>query len=347
MSREKTAEIDFRDVVIVGAGPAGLAASLTTAHRGLKTLIVEAKDHTGGQPSFLYSEKRIIDIPGFPDGITGADLSERVYRQALNADVEFSFNEELIQIDDTDRKEKKERLFCVVTDKSEYHCRKVIIAVGLLHYPRKLPILDALKTDQIYYKIPKLSDYSGKRVTIVGGGDSAMDAAVMVLERNGNVDLIIREDVPPGKVDTLSRIKESGGNVHTSSEIISAKYSDNSFELGMGKNVIQSDLVIVQAGFLSAKDTFKKLNIRLKDDGSIAVDSYFETSREGIFAAGDVHGDIELITVAWAEGIQSAIYAFKEISSPYWLNERRLKDQKMALIGEKIIAAASGSMRSQ
>ena len=110
-------------------------------------------------------------------------------------------------------------------------------------------------------------------------------------------------------------------------------FSDNS--------KVQCDQVIVQIGFLSAKDTFKKLKITLKDDGSIAVDSYFETSRVGIFAVGDVHGDIELITVAWAEGIQAAIYAFKEISSPYWLNERRLKDQRITLLEDKITKAAT------
>jgi hypothetical protein len=65
-----------------------------------------------------------------------------------------------------------------------------------------------------------------------------------------------------------------------------------------------------------------------------------ETSREGIFAVGDVHGDVKLIAVAWAEGIQAAIHAFKEITSPYWLNEKRLRDNKIALIGEKITRAA-------
>lgn len=336
-------QVDFWDLVIIGAGPAGLASSLTTAHRGLKTLVIEAKDHTGGQPSFLYSEKRIIDIPGFPDGITGAELSDRVYRQALNAGVEFRFNEELVQIDDTDKSVKGDSLFCVISNKSKYYCRKVIIAVGLLHYPRQLPVLDALGAEQVFYKVPKIKDYSGKRVAIVGGGDSALDAAVMVLERNGELDLIIKEEIPLGKADTLSRIKECGGRIHTTVEIKNAEFSDNIIKLDLGNQVIQSDLVIVQIGFISAKDTFKKLNILLKDDGSIAVDSYFETSRSGIFAAGDVHGDIELITVAWAEGIQAAIYAFKEISSPYWLNERRLKDRKMTLIGEKFIAAAEAS----
>ena len=81
--------------------------------------------------------------------------------------------------------------------------------------------------------------------------------------------------------------------------------------------------------------------IRLNEDGSIAIDPYFETSRRGIFAVGDVHGDIKLVTVAWAEGIQAAIYAFKEITSPYWLNEKRLHDYKLVMIGEKMTDAAS------
>jgi len=335
----------YWDVVIIGAGPAGLAAALTTAHRGLTTLIIEAKDFAGGQPLFLYSKKRIIDIPGFPDGITGADLSERIYRQAKNANVIFQYSEELVRIDNTNIIEKDDSLFNVITSKSQYYCRKVIIAVGLLHYPRKLPLLDTLKTNHLYYKMPEINDYSGKNVAIIGGGDSALDAAVMVLERNGSVDLIVKEDVPPGKADSLNRIKENGAKVHTSSEFKSAEFKNNKFKLDLGEKIITANLVIAQIGFLSAKTIFKNLNVRLKEDGSIAVDSYFETSREGIFAAGDVHGDIALITVAWAEGIQAAIYAFKEISSPYWLNERRLKDQKMTLIGEKIIAAASSKIK--
>src|SRR5688572_1040780 len=96
-------QLRYWDVVIVGAGPAGLAAGLTTAHRALTTLVIEAKDRPGGQPQFLYADKRIVDIPGFPDGITGDELSKRTYRQAVNALVQFRFNEELVTIDDTDQ----------------------------------------------------------------------------------------------------------------------------------------------------------------------------------------------------------------------------------------------------
>lgn len=338
--------LDYWDVVIVGAGPGGLAASLTTAHRGLTTLVLEAKDKPGGQPEFLYADKRIVDIPGFPDGITGHELSERTYRQAVDALVQFRFNEELVTIEETERVEQESELKKVVTSNGEYFCRKVIIAFGLLHYPRKLPVLDALGSKKVHYKIPKIGDYEGHRVVVVGGGDSALDAAVMVLQRHGDVDVVVREETPVGKADSAGRIRELGGRIHGSTEVAGASFAgdDLAITLTSGEEIHCTN-VVVQIGFLSAKETFEKLDVRLNDDGSIAIDPYFETSRPGIFAVGDVHGDIKLIAVAWAEGIQAAIHAFKEITSPYWLNEKRLRDHKITLIGEKIAHAAGRGRR--
>jgi thioredoxin reductase (NADPH) len=329
------------DVVIIGAGPAGLAAGLTTAHRALTTLIVEAKARPGGQPQFLYADKRIVDIPGFPDGITGEELSERTYRQAVNALVQFRFNEELLTIEDTEEVEAGEPLKRVLTGRNSYLCRKVIIACGLLHYPRRLGVLDQLDSKNVYYKVPKIGDYEEQTVAVVGGGDSALDAALMVLGRHGSVDLIVREADPVGKPDTLARIRDAGGRIHTSTEVRAAAFGGEHLLLTLTSGeTVECSTVIVQIGFLSAKDTFERLGVKLNEDGSIAIDPYFESSRRGVFAVGDVHGDIKLITVAWAEGIQAAIHAFKEITSPYWLNEKRLRDNKIALIGEKISAAA-------
>jgi thioredoxin reductase len=334
-------QLAYWDVVIIGAGPAGLAAGLTTVHRALTTLIIEAKDRPGGQPQFLYADKRIVDIPGFPDGITGDELSERTYRQAVSALVQFRFNEELVAIEETETIEAEDRLKRVVTSKATYLCRKVIVACGLLHYPRRLAILDQLNSKNIHYKFPAIREYEGKRVAVVGGGDSALDAALMVLGRGGAVDLIVREAVPIGKPDTLARVQDSGGAIHTSTEIRTAAFTGDEIQLTLtdGQHC-DCSLVIVQIGFLSAKDTFERLGVKLNEDGSMSIDPYFETSRRGIFAVGDVHGDIKLIAVAWAEGIQAAIHAFKEITSPYWLNEKRLRDNKIALIGEKIAQAA-------
>jgi thioredoxin reductase len=329
------------DVVIIGAGPAGLAASLTTAHRGLTTLVIEAKDRAGGQPQFLYPDKKIVDIPGFPDGISGEELSSRTYRQAVDALVQFRFNDELIAIEDTDEVAKDEPLKRVIAKSGEYLCRKVIIACGLLHFPRRLPVVDALDSKSVFYKVPKIGDYDGRHVVVVGGGDSAFDAAVMAVDRKAQVDVLVREDVPLAKSDTVQRVIASGGRVQTGVEVTAAEYQGGSMALTLtsGEQLV-ADYIIVQIGFLSAKETFQRLDVRLNEDGSIAIDPYFETSRRGLFAVGDVHGDIKLVTVAWAEGIQAAIYAFKEITSPYWLNEKRLRDQKIAMIGDKITQAA-------
>jgi thioredoxin reductase (NADPH) len=305
-------------------------------------LVIEAKDRPGGQPQFLYADKRIVDIPGFPDGITGEELSQRTFRQAMDALVQFRFNEELVTVDDTEQTVNDDRLKQVVTSRGSYLCRKVIIACGLLHYPRKLAVLDQLQSKNVHYKTPKVGDYEGNRVAVVGGGDSALDAALMVLARGGEVFLIVREAEPIGKPDSVMRLREGGGQIFKSTEISTARFAGDQIELELTTGQqLACALAIVQIGFLSAKETFDRLALVLNDDGSIAVDPYFETSRQGLFAVGDVHGDIKLIAVAWAEGIQAAIHAFKEITSPYWLNEKRLKDHKIALIGEKIARAAS------
>jgi len=343
---ELNEDIDFQDlpywdVVIVGAGPAGLAASLTTAHRGLTTLIVEARDHAGGQPWFLYPHKRIVDVPGFPDGITGEELSDRVYRQARSARVQFRFDEELVSIEDTDQMEQDDALKRVVTSRGEYFCRKVILAFGLLHHPRRLPVLDTLESPNVHYKIPRIGDYDGGEVAIVGGGDSAVDAAAMVVERNGRPHLIVRADTPRARADMVDRVTSGGAVLHARAEIAAAGFESDRILLSLtnGERIL-CDAVVVQIGYLSARETFERLLVRMNDDGSVAIDPYYETSRRGIFAVGDVHGDIKLIAVAWAEGIQAAIYAFREITSPYWLSERRLHDLKMTLISEKIHEAA-------
>jgi len=350
MSDFKVTELDenldfsslaYWDVVIIGAGPAGLAASLTTAHRGLTTLVLEAKDRAGGQPQFLYPDKKIVDIPGFPDGITGEELSARTYRQAVDALVQFRFNDELVAIEDTDQVVKDDPLKRVVAKSGEYLCRKVIIACGLLHFPRRLAVVDALDSKSVFYKVPKIGDYDGRQVVVVGGGDSALDAAVMAVDRRAQVDVLVRDAEPIAKADTVGRLIDSGGRVRTGVEIAGAAFEGGAIALTLTDSAkLLADYIIVQIGFLSAKETFQRLDVRLNDDGSLAIDPYFETSRRGIFAVGDVHGDIKLVTVAWAEGIQAAIYAFKEITSPYWLNEKRLRDQKITMIGEKITQAA-------
>src|SRR5258708_34888639 len=112
----------------------------------------------------------------------------------------------MVEIDEDVEGEAEDRLKRVVTNKCSYLCRKVIVACGLLHFPRRLAVLDAINSKNVHYKIPKIGDYEGQRVAVVGGGDSALDAALMVLGRNGLVDVVVREGAPIGKPDTAARI---------------------------------------------------------------------------------------------------------------------------------------------
>jgi ferredoxin/flavodoxin---NADP+ reductase len=330
-------QLPYWDVVIIGAGPAGLAASLTTAHRGLTTLVLEAKDVIGGAPQFFYPDKLIVDVPAFPDGVLGAELSSSLYKQAKNALVQFRLNEELISILDTEQVEHGASLKKVISNQSSYLCRKVILAMGILHTPRKLPVLDALCCSEVTYRLPKKKSFEGKTVAIIGGGDSALDSAVMVQERGGSVVIVVREKTPIGKPSTLKRVLENGAVVIGSSEVKKAKVDNELIEMELSSGEHKKcHQVIISIGFLWAKELLQSLELDLKDDGTVAVDSYFETNRKGIFAVGDMHGDIKLISVAWAEGVQAAIYAFKEITSPYWLSEKRLKDHKLALMEKKL-----------
>ncbi len=142
-----------------------------------------------------------------------------------------------------------------------------------------------------------------------------------------------------GRSDALARVVAAGGVVHTSAEVTGAELNGEQIRVSLSNGqALSVALVIVQIGFLAGKETFQRLGILLKEDGSVAIDPYFETSRPGIFAVGDVHGDIKLIPVAWADGIQAALFAFREITSPHWLNEKRLHDQKMAVLQEKLAA---------
>ena len=117
----------------------------------------------------------------------------------------------------------------------------------------------------------------------------------------GQADVLVRGDAPNGKADSVEDILERGGRIHTHTEVTAARFVGERIELTLNTgSTLLCSLVIVQIGFLSAKDTFQRLDLTLNDDGSIAIDPYFESSRRGIFAVGDVHGDIKLIAVAWA-----------------------------------------------
>ena len=154
------------DVVIIGAGPAGLTAAANTSLRGLRSLVIEKHDFPGGLPVLLYPDKIIRDHPGFPVGILGKELSRMLYMQAKNAGAEIKCSEEALKID-----RKQDNLIEVRTTQDTYQTRRVILCIGIFDIPKKLDILKDVVSQNIHYTVKNLEVFRDKRLVIIGGGD--------------------------------------------------------------------------------------------------------------------------------------------------------------------------------
>ena len=148
---------------------------------------------------------------------------------------------------------------------------------GCFIIPRRLPVLDALEFEERVLQGPQ--DWRLQRTNkwlSVGGGDSAFDAAVMALERNAEVDVLVREDVPLAKSRYGGTCTSSRAAAYTwAAEVAKAWYEGGEIALGHDSDEpgnSRADYIIVQIGFLSAKETFQRLDLRLNEDSSIAVD---------------------------------------------------------------------------
>lgn len=160
------------DILIIGAGPAGLFTVFEAGLLKMRCHIIDALPQMGGQLSELYPKKPIFDIPGFPSVLAG-ELIDNLYEQIKQFEPGFTFNETAIHL-----LKLEENLFEVITDKGTKHRAKaVIIAGGLGSFePKKPPIENISDFEErgVSYFIKRPEDYTGKHMVIAGGGDSKM-----------------------------------------------------------------------------------------------------------------------------------------------------------------------------
>ncbi|MFA6255362.1 MAG: thioredoxin-disulfide reductase [Patescibacteria group bacterium] len=297
---------DLYDIIIIGAGPAGLTAGLYSSRRTLKTLIL-SKD-LGGQAAITYE---VENYPGV-DLTDGFSLMKRFAESAQKFGAEIKYNEVKKII-------KQEDKFLVKTDNEEFIAKTLVLAFGLMPSDLNVPGEKEFKGHGVSYCATCDGPlYKNKTVAVIGGGNSALDAAEYLAKLAAKVYLIHRRDQFRGekvileklknnqKVEMVlsSEIKEIKGNGVVKSIVI----TDN----GHGQlKELEVDGVFVEVGYSPKTELVKDL-VKLNERGEIITDKDSNTTQPGIFACGDVtDSSYKQIVISAGEGAKAALQAYK------------------------------------
>jgi thioredoxin reductase (NADPH) len=307
------------DVVIVGAGPVGLFAVHQLGINGLKSEVIDNLDKAGGQCIELYPDKPIYDIPGIPI-CTGEELTKSLLKQIEPFKTNFHFNERVQEIS------KENDKWIVKTSKNKtFSSPNIIIAGGVGSFePRKLSLKDSEKHEgkNIFYSVSDKSKFKGKKISIFGGGDSALDWT-LELSKISDVTLIHRRDEFRGASHTLNEIKklEKSGKltIKTKCQLTSIE-GDKNIKSIIIKNdeekkiKIETDYILSFFGLIMKLGPITEWGLNM-DKKTIPVNTEnFETNKKGIFAVGDIctyPGKLKLILSGFHEAALASVECFK------------------------------------
>lgn len=300
-----------KDILIIGAGPAGLFCSFQAGLLGMSNCIVDIMPSLGGQCSALYPEKPIYDIPGFPS-ITGQDLIDRLTTQANQ------FKPLTLLGQSVDHLEKVDGFFIAKTSKNEVIKTKVVVIASgngaFLH--KKLTVENADKYDgkRLLYSVKDPKIFVNKVVAIAGGGDSAADWAINLSKIASKIYLIHRRDnlrCIPTSADKINEISKTGKiekvipyQIGSLSEKDEENMLINLYGLDGDKKTISVNYLLAFYGLTTNLGSILDWGIEIENK-LIKVDpSTMQTSVEGIYAIGDsstYSGKIKLILVGFSE----------------------------------------------
>lgn len=199
---------ELYDITIIGGGPVGLFAAFYANLRQAKVQIIDSLPQLGGQPAILYPEKQILDVPGFPN-LTGEELTNRLLEQLKGFDTPAHLNETVLDI------EKENDVFKITTTKGIHSSKAVIIAMGGGAFkPRPLELDGVDSYENIHYHVSNIQQYAGKKVTILGGGDSAVDWA-LAFEKIAPTTLVHRRDNFRALEHSVQALQESSVSIKT------------------------------------------------------------------------------------------------------------------------------------
>lgn len=296
------------DVVIIGAGPAGLFATYYAGFRGLRVALVDSLPELGGQVTAMYPEKAILDVAGFPN-VKGRDLVDGLVAQALTAEPVQLLGRTAtgLVVDEGTGVE------LTLDDGTLVQARTLIITAGIGKFsPRPLPAADGWIGRGVEFFVPSFDPYAGKDVVIVGGGDSAFDWAHHLEPIARSVTLVHRRDAFRAHQRTVEQVRASSVDIVTQAEVTALRDADGAdrgplaeveITVGGEATVRPAQAVVAALGFVADLGPLQQWGLETHRR-HIVVDTAMRTSLPRVFAAGDIteyDGKVRLIAVGFGE----------------------------------------------
>ena len=314
------AEKDFYHAIIIGAGPAGLTASIYLARDGYDVLVIE-QSTIGGQ---AFITNRLDNFPGFPEGITGGDFADNVKRQAERFGVEILSPQQVKSITPCHEDGSFEGCtFKIIQTESgeEFTCNSVLITTGSNYRQLVVPGTENLLGISIHYCATCDGYfYKNKDIFVIGGGNSAFEESLFLKDKFANhVTIIVRGDEPTASPVLQEKVKEQEGiDIWLSSEVLELT-GENKLDTVKIKHrdtdeikTYQPDGIFVFIGLTPNTKFLKDVDM---DSQGFIITKQQESSARGIFAAGDCRlGSVKQAVAAAGEGAAAAI-AIREFLS--------------------------------
>ncbi|WXG42448.1 MAG: NAD(P)/FAD-dependent oxidoreductase [Candidatus Freyarchaeum deiterrae] len=292
------------DVIVIGGGPAGLTAAIQAASRGLSVVVFEGKS-LGGVLSTLYPNKKIMNFPGLPENTLGRDFVTSMLKQARDLGVELK--NEFVSDVSPDK--------VVKTTMGEYRAMAVIIATGTLPLACGIPGENEFSDGDkgIYYYVTYPEKFMGKRVVVYGNGDQALESALALEHIADKLTFIYKEKDLVGLDQDIKTVKRSDRiKLLSNTELVKIEGTDTVekvtlHDLGEDEDFdLVVDKVVLAVGMKPNTEIYSKLGVELDDRGFVKVDKDQKTNIEGIYAAGDLTTDLQLLVVAISQGAAAA-----------------------------------------
>jgi len=316
---------DVFDVTILGAGPTGLFGAFYAGLREMRVKIIDALPQMGGQLIALYPEKQIFDTPGF-FAIRSKELVANLVEQAAQWKPAFALGEIAQRLERVPLPGGAEGETCwrVGTDKAEHYSRTVVIAAGIGAFePAKLNNESVIRLEDkgVAYLVQDLQAYAGKRVLIIGGGDSAVDWALALEPIAEQVTLIHRREGFRAHDSSVNALKASKVDVRVFFELRELRGNDHVEQAAIFDNrthaetVLDLDEVILALGFKADLGPIREWGLETIGRRYIKVNKHMETNLPGVFAAGDValgedEDPLNLIVVGYGQATVAVNYAY-------------------------------------